>query len=298
MIVEDEGDELRFVTQPDHAHFAGALLALFRIEELVEHPRRHALLHAVREHDNGWRESDSSPRIDPGTGRPHTFRTLPGADRIEIWRRGCNRYLDIRPETALLVVRHALALVGPPDELDPELTDELRELDETLRESLGRAEEEVRSDYRWLALADALSLAVCGGTPPEGGTGEWRWGLRRAARPRAPSRRRHHLRAPGPTPPESPLRRRPGPRGEPRPGDVEDRRGPSRRGLIGGPGHRNHACHVIGETGHVGPPPRHVITGNRHAMAGRSGPPQSSSSSISTSRVSPGSTSTSSAADS
>ena len=53
MIVFREGDRLRLVTQPDHAAFAADLLSLFRLPDLVDHPRRADLLRAVRLHDNG-----------------------------------------------------------------------------------------------------------------------------------------------------------------------------------------------------------------------------------------------------
>ena len=104
------GASLLLVTQPDHAHFAGSLLALWTADGLPAHPRRSEILFAGREHDNGWRETDAAPRCDPARHRPHDFLTLSPADRIEIWRRGVHRYSGARPYAALLIHQHAVEL--------------------------------------------------------------------------------------------------------------------------------------------------------------------------------------------
>lgn len=164
MIVVPEEDHLLVFTQHDHARLAGEVLSLWRADGLPEHPRREELLFAVREHDNGWREADSAPRVDPETGRPHDFMTLPREARIELWLRGAGRYAGRRPWAALLVARHALALHGDrrgEEPWDEALFEPLDELYGALLEGSGAGEEEVEADYRWLDLADALSLAAC-----------------------------------------------------------------------------------------------------------------------------------------
>jgi hypothetical protein len=165
MIVADEGDGLRLITQPDHAWFSSELLSLFRAAGLPEHHRRAELLFAVREHDNGWRETDSAPHWNPATGRPHDFLTLPREERIELWQRGTSRYAGERPYAALLITCHALRL--HQNRRDQEgwqpFLDFLDELHRGLSEETGIPEEEVEDDYRWLDLADLLSLGICNG---------------------------------------------------------------------------------------------------------------------------------------
>ena len=161
MIVNDEVDELLLVTQPDHARFAAQLLSLFRLPELREHPRRQRLLAAVREHDNGWREADAAPRLDPA-GRPFDFRSLPGEHRREIWRRGVERFAQEEPYAALLMARHSWELHH--DRRGTAWKEFLAQLAERRQELLEAAPVdagEVEADYRWLELADALSLAAC-----------------------------------------------------------------------------------------------------------------------------------------
>jgi hypothetical protein len=188
IVVPEEG-RLRIITQHDHAHLAAQILSLWRADGLPDHPRRADLLLAVREHDNGWREADSAPRADPETGRPLDFRTVPREVRIELWRRGTARLAADRPWPALLITHHALALhreLRSEEPWEEELFAPLDELYEELLEragsSPGRAREEAAADYRFLGLADALSLAACAGWTEPGEQGGYRWRYRPGGR--------------------------------------------------------------------------------------------------------------------
>jgi hypothetical protein len=163
MIVVPEEDAWLFVTQTDHARFAGELLSLWRADGLPEHPRREELLFAAREHDNGWREADAAPRWDAGRGRPHDFLSLPARDRREVWERGPARYAASRPYVALLITRHAQHLLADRrGEADWEgLLAFLDDLAAELVEATGAGEEDLAADYRWVDLADLASLAAC-----------------------------------------------------------------------------------------------------------------------------------------
>jgi len=173
MIVTRQGDSLRLVTQPDHARLAAGVLALWRSDGLPHHPRRHHLLAAIREHDNGWREADAAPRLDP-SGRPVDFREVDDALRREVWLRAVARFAEDRPYVALLTAEHALGLHrdrrGRSDWVET-----LAELDARRAELLARiglGEDELRADYGWLFLADAVSLALCGALA---GVDQGRW---------------------------------------------------------------------------------------------------------------------------
>jgi hypothetical protein len=161
MIVYDEGPTLRLITQPDHAHFAGALLSLWIADGLPSHPRRAEILYAAREHDNGWREADSAPRCDPRSRRPYDFLTLPPTDRIEIWQRGAARFAGSHPYAALLITRHALQLHRDREDDYSELLDFLAELERGLLEETDVPESKVAADSRLLGIVDLLSLAAC-----------------------------------------------------------------------------------------------------------------------------------------
>jgi hypothetical protein len=165
MIVVPEGSTFLLITQPDHAHLAAEILALWRRDGLPEHPRRADLLFAAREHDNGWREADAAPRWNAEAGRPHDFLTLPRADRIEIWERGVCRFATERPYAALLIARHARTLLDGRrgQEGWDGLLDFLADFERGLLEETGATEDELAADYRWIDLSDQISLTACAG---------------------------------------------------------------------------------------------------------------------------------------
>jgi Protein of unknown function (DUF3891) len=163
MIVVPEDPSFLLITQPDHAHLAGEILSLWRADGLPDNPRRDDLLFAAREHDNGWREADAAPRWDAGRGRPHDFLTLPARERIAVWERGVCRFAAGRPYPSLLIARHALNLFGGrrgEQEWD-RLLDFLEDFERNLLEETGVEPETLEEDYRWLDLADQISLAAC-----------------------------------------------------------------------------------------------------------------------------------------
>lgn len=165
MIVADRGESLEVCTQPDHARLAAHLLSLWRRDALPEHPRRAELLTAAREHDRGWQRTDAAPRVSQESGRPMSFDRTPAELRLEIWRRSVHSEPERTAFTELLIAQHALEVNRPyPDSPGwDEFAAELEEHVEELRDATGISPEELAADYRWLRLADALSLGACGG---------------------------------------------------------------------------------------------------------------------------------------
>ena len=163
MIVAAGKGALRLVTQPDHAHFAAALLSLWQVPELARHPRRHDLLRAIRLHDNGWRELDAAPVVAAGTGAVASFVDLPDSLRLEVWQRGTRRYAETDPYVALLAVEHCRTLFSGR-RCEPPWRELLTGLDQLADELLARTgldAGELAADYGWLELADRLSLLSC-----------------------------------------------------------------------------------------------------------------------------------------
>ena len=180
MIVLRRGAELLLVTQPDHAHLAAELLALRRHGGVLGHARRDDILVAVREHDNGWREADAAPRLDPRNGRPCDFRDYPDGAREEVWLRGVERFAESRPYAALLIAEHGLAVHRDrAGEVWKAFLDRLTAARDELASRSGAEPEIWQEDYRFLAWADAAALAAVGVWPRfelELGRGEERAG--------------------------------------------------------------------------------------------------------------------------
>ena len=165
MIVSRTANGSRLVTQSDHARLAAEMLRLCRLPELVEHPRRELLLRAVREHDNGWWEADSAPRLDASGTTALDFRDFPADLRQEIWRRGVERFAADSPYLAALLSAHGLRLLRRfgNEPFSAPFRSELAERQQELLAEAGCSLDRVASDDSWLALADGLSLAACTG---------------------------------------------------------------------------------------------------------------------------------------
>ncbi len=119
----------------------------------------------MREHDNGWREIDSAPSLDPRSGGPVDFRELPRGERFELWRRGLDR-LEDTPYAQALVAHHALEIHRDrPAETWDEFRREVRERRDAARQAAGLAGDELAADYRHLELCDTVSLVACGAFP-------------------------------------------------------------------------------------------------------------------------------------
>lgn len=183
MIVRPTPQGALHVTQADHARFAAELLRLFRLPELVAHPRRDLLLRAVAEHDNGWWEADSAPRLAASGDCALDFRALPAGPRQEIWRRGVERFASETPYLAALLATHILRLSGSL-QADPawqEFRTAIRVRCEELLAAAGAISADLADDDGWLGLADALSLAVCAGDAGLLDRPGWRLELREPA---------------------------------------------------------------------------------------------------------------------
>lgn len=110
MILQEQGDELVLIRQTDHAVLAGFFARewgndLFKRPEPFESFRL-----AVSEHDNGWREWELAPPIDPKTRLPYTFMSLPTDAHIELYQRGIERLVKVDRYAALLVSLHCSGL--------------------------------------------------------------------------------------------------------------------------------------------------------------------------------------------
>jgi Protein of unknown function (DUF3891) len=110
MILQDHGDELILIRQTDHAVLAGFFARewgndLFKCPEPVESFRL-----AVTEHDNGWREWELTPELDPRTRLPYSFMSLPTEEHMALYQRGIERVVKEDRYAALLVSMHCQGL--------------------------------------------------------------------------------------------------------------------------------------------------------------------------------------------
>jgi hypothetical protein len=110
MIVQEQGDELILIRQTDHAVLSGFFAREWG-NELFQRPEPFESLGlAASEHDNGWREWELEPRIDPRTRLPFSFMSLPTDTHMELYQRGIERVVKSDHYAGLLVSMHASGL--------------------------------------------------------------------------------------------------------------------------------------------------------------------------------------------
>jgi hypothetical protein len=65
---------------------------------------------AAAEHDNGWKEWELQPRIDPVSFLPYSFMSLPTREHIALYQRGIERVVKVDRYAGLLVSMHCAGL--------------------------------------------------------------------------------------------------------------------------------------------------------------------------------------------
>jgi hypothetical protein len=110
MIVQEQGDQLILIRQTDHAVLSGFFAREWG-NELFQRPEPfESLCLAASEHDNGWREWELQPQIDPKTRLPYSFMSIPTDTHIELYQRGIERVVKADRYAGLLTSMHASGL--------------------------------------------------------------------------------------------------------------------------------------------------------------------------------------------
>lgn len=165
MIIRQHDTFFVFITQPDHAALAADVMACWLEDGFAAHPRREAILYAIREHDNGWLEEDAATHVD-ADGNPLDFVSVPARVKHGIWPRAVDRIGRNRPYEAALIAQHALTVHGQ-QRTDPAWRTFFDVMDERLgallRRSAADSPTTLAADYRFVQAADQLSLIFCNG---------------------------------------------------------------------------------------------------------------------------------------
>jgi hypothetical protein len=110
MIVQEQSDQLILIRQTDHAVLSGFLAREWG-NDLFQRPEPFESLQlAASEHDNGWREWELQPQIDPKTRLPFSFMSISTEAHMELYQRGIERVVKCDPYAGLLVSMHASGL--------------------------------------------------------------------------------------------------------------------------------------------------------------------------------------------
>jgi hypothetical protein len=167
---EPDGSYLA-IGQASHAWLSGQLARAWGNERFGAVEPWEEVCLGAEQHDVGWAEWDLDPEIDPDTGRPHTFISLPIPEKIALWSAAARKMLSQSRYAALLVSMHGTALYErfPPD--DPEekrivqrFLDEQRSFQD--KHAAGLEADLLRRNQKLVFAWDYISLALCLGWAP------------------------------------------------------------------------------------------------------------------------------------
>ncbi|MBI2487377.1 MAG: DUF3891 family protein [Deltaproteobacteria bacterium] len=106
MIRKDIEQGWILINQNDHAHLSGEIMAYWGDGKFTKPEPRDEVLFAIREHDSGWREWDSSPKVNPVTQFPMNFLEMNSYNQAEIWKRCFKRHSAEHPYASALIALH------------------------------------------------------------------------------------------------------------------------------------------------------------------------------------------------
>jgi len=110
MIIQEQGDNLIVIRQTDHAVLAGFFARHWGNDEFTRPEPFESFCLAAGEHDNGWREWELLPGIDPSTFTPYTFMSIPTEEHTVLYQQGIERIVKADHYAGLLASMHAAGL--------------------------------------------------------------------------------------------------------------------------------------------------------------------------------------------
>ena len=178
MIRREAGRSWLVISQMDHARIAAEIAAGWGNGDVPPLPWPQILVPAIRHHDDGWKEWEVEPQVDPATGGPRHFTEMPMPEATAIWSRSIEQAAKQNPLSGLWVSKHFahLATQARParraDKIEKSAIDQFLIGQKTLRSSFRRAalsmfegipelEAGIETGFKWLQFFDALSLWLC-----------------------------------------------------------------------------------------------------------------------------------------
>jgi hypothetical protein len=154
------------IGQPAHAWLSDSLAEAWR----WQFAPRDAVRLAALQHDIGMAAWDAAPVLDPRSGLPYSFSSMPRAMHVELWSRAARLMVAQSGYAALLVSTHGTGLYEryvseqerAADPVRGYLADEYA-FQQRLRESLGADPADVARNAALLRCWDWLSLFLCTG---------------------------------------------------------------------------------------------------------------------------------------
>jgi hypothetical protein len=177
-----ENGQAMAITQTDHSRLAGFLASHWGNSAFAPLQPYESVTRAATFHDFGWLRYETRPEVDPHTGEPYTFISLPfRPEQLEAYQWCVDWLASVDPYSALMVGMHRVGLwksrygtITYPEwnyggiNLPPEIQDFIARsepIQEQQRQSIGGAT--IWTNYRLLQVWDSLGLYFTVGEPYE-----------------------------------------------------------------------------------------------------------------------------------
>jgi hypothetical protein len=98
------------ISQIEHAHLAARIAEHWGADDFAPLWPRRELLWAIEHHDDGWRQWDLAPGVDPSNGQPRSFTEMQPADSAAIWSGSIETARKAGPLEAYVVAGHFCVL--------------------------------------------------------------------------------------------------------------------------------------------------------------------------------------------
>ncbi len=98
------------IPQIEHARLAGELAKHWGAGPFARLEPRDELVWAIAHHDDGWRDWDENPQVDPRSGRPRSFTEMEIDDSVSIWTGSIETAAAAGPLEGYVVAGHFCAL--------------------------------------------------------------------------------------------------------------------------------------------------------------------------------------------
>lgn len=175
MIRREERGGWILINQNDHARLAGNIMSYWGNEEFSKPDPYEEVIFAISEHDNGWKEWDALPKVNPLNRYPMNFLEMDSVEQYCIWRRCFKRYSTAHPYASALIALHFGKLnekslnKGRKNSIAHSCYMEIIGfVSEMLHINLSTLNtkclpEDIRVNLRLVQIGDIISLALCHG---------------------------------------------------------------------------------------------------------------------------------------
>ncbi len=176
MIVRYESDgSIVMITQDDHAQLSGLFAAHWGNERFAKPQPYGSLVRAAMFHDRGWIRYETSPQLDPKTGRTPNYRDVPTDHALlEAFEWAGDWLSAIDPYAGLLIAKHRTGLwqgrygviTDPPARQRGSLPADIAAFIARSEAAQKRAADgidagELATNYDLLQVLDLMSLYIC-----------------------------------------------------------------------------------------------------------------------------------------